>query len=153
MTTRYAAAVNQGWGGAKVDTAVLAEIFTRDAVWQSRAMNVRAEGLPAIVAGVEAGTRATDFAMHSYTNPVIRIDGDKAEASWLVFIASRRQAGSANMVFLEDLIEYSRTGEGWRIKLLDRRFGMELVENASSHQADYDEEEPVNSDLCRAERS
>ena len=134
VTMRYAAAVNQGWTDTKVDSAALADIFAVDATWRSRAMGVTAEGLPAIVAGVEAGTRETDFAMHNYANPVIRIDGDSATAAWLVFIASRRHDGPANMVFLEDLIDYVRTGDGWRIRSLDRRFGMELVENASSHR-------------------
>ena len=134
LTARYALAVNQGWYGAEVDIAALPDIFASNAVWHSRAMGIRAEGLAAISAGVEQGTRATDFAMHSYTNPVVRIDGDRAEADWLLFIAGRRHAGPPNLVFMEDVIAYVRTSEGWRIQRVERRFGMELVEGASSHR-------------------
>lgn len=134
LTARYALAVNQGWDGAEVEIAALPGIFASNAVWHSRAMGVRAEGLAAIAAGAWRGTRATDFAMHSYTNPVVRIDGDHAEANWLLFIASRRHAGTPNIVFMEDVIAYVRTGEGWRIQSIERRFGMELVKDASSHR-------------------
>ena len=99
-------------------------------------MGVRAEGVAAIVAGVEQGTRASNFAMHSYTNPVVRIDRDRAEANWLLFIASRRHGGPPNLVFIEDVIAYVRTGQGWRVKSVDRKFGMELVAGASSHRDD-----------------
>lgn len=135
LTANYAKAVNQGWNSVEVDVAALSHIFAPNAVWHSRAMEIRAEGLAAIVAGVERGTRATDFAMHSYTNPVVRIDVDHAEANWLLFIASRRHSGSPNIVFIEDVIAYVRTSEGWRVQSIERRFGMELVEGASSHRA------------------
>lgn len=134
LTACYALAVNQGWDGAAVDIDALPYIFAPEAVWQSRMMGVRATGLKAIVAGVEQGTRATDFAMHSYTNPVIQIDGERAQAHWLLFIASRRHAGPPNMVYLEDVIGYVRTESGWRIQSVERRFGMELLEGASSHR-------------------
>ena len=134
LTARYAMAVNQGWDGAEVDIAALPDIFAPGAVWHSRAMAVRAEGLEAIAAGVAHGTRATNFAMHSYTNPVVRIDGDHAEANWLLFIASRRHRGPPNLIFLEDAIGYRRIGEGWRIQRVERRFGMEMVDGASSHR-------------------
>lgn len=136
VTARYALAVNQGWDGAIVDLAALPGIFAPDAVWHSRAMGVRAAGLAAIVAGVEWGTRATDFAMHSYTNPVVHIDGNEAEAKWLLFVASRRHGGPANLVCMEDTINYTRTDKGWRIQRVERRFGMEMVDGASSHQSD-----------------
>lgn len=136
LTIGYALAVNQGWEGAQVDTAALPDIFTPDAVWYSRAMGVRAEGLPAIVSGIERGTRATNFAMHSYSNPVMSIMGNEATAKWLLFIASRRHNGPANQVFMEDTIDYLRTGAGWRIKRIQRQFGMELIANASSHHAE-----------------
>lgn len=134
LTARYALAVNQGWEGCAVDVAALPNIFAVDAVWHSRTMAVRAEGRQAIISGVEQGTHATNFAMHSYTNPVMEIDGDRAEARWLLFIASRRHAGAPNMVFIEDAMTYVRTGLGWRIQSIERRFGMELVERASSHR-------------------
>ncbi len=134
LTARYALAVNQGWDGADVDVAALPGIFASDAVWHSRAMGVRAEGIAAISVGVERGTRATGFAMHSYSNPVMRIDGDRANANWLLFIASRRHAGPPNVVFMEDVIAYVRTSQSWQIQRVDRRFGMELVDGASSHE-------------------
>lgn len=73
-------------------------------------------------------------AMHSYTNPIIEIDHDIAHGRWLMFIASRRHAGPANMIFLEDVISYIRHPDGWRIQTVERRFGMELVDGASSHR-------------------
>lgn len=136
LTARYALAVNQGWEDAVVDLAALPEIFAAGAVWHSRAMGVRAEGLAAIVTGVERGTRATNFAMHSYSNPVMRVAGDEAEAKWLLFIASRRRGGPPNLVCMEDVIDYIRTDEGWRIQRIERFFGMEMVDGASSHRSD-----------------
>lgn len=134
LTARYAIAANQGWAGVAVDLAAFPELFAPDAVWQSQAMGLRVEGLEAILPAAERGTRATDFAMHSYTNPVIRIEGDTASARWLLYVASRRHGGPANLVFMEDIIDYVRRPEGWRIRALDRRFGMELVDGASSHR-------------------
>ena len=134
LTARYAVAANQGWAGEAFDLAALPGVFAPDAVWQSHAMGLRVEGLGALLAAAERGTRATDFAMHSYTNPVIRIDGDTASARWLVYVASRRHGGPPNLVCMEDIVTYVRLPQGWRIRSLDRRFGMELVDGASSHR-------------------
>jgi hypothetical protein len=35
---------------------------------------------------------------------------------------------------MEDIIGYVRLAAGWRICSVERRFGMELVEGASSHR-------------------
>jgi ketosteroid isomerase-like protein len=134
LTARYAIAANQGWAGEAFDLAALPEVFAPDAVWHSQAMGVRVEGLDAIVTAADHATRATDFAMHSYTNPSIHIDGDDATARWLLYIASRRHRGPANLVFMEDIVGYVRLAAGWRIQSVERRFGMELVAGASSHR-------------------
>lgn len=138
LTARYALAVNQGWCGEVLDVASLPEVFAPDAQWCSRAMGVHVQGLDAIIAGAERGTRATNFAMHCYANPIIDLNGDFASARWLLYVASRRHAGPANLVFMEDIIAYARHPEGWRIRSVERRFGMELVKGASSHDRDDD---------------
>lgn len=133
LTARYSVAVNQGWDDIHVDFDALPHIFAQDATWESRAINVRAEGIDNILSGVRMGTASTVFAMHSYTNPVIRLYGVSAHAEWLLFIGSCREGGTPNLVFIQDEISYVRTECGWRIRSITRHFGMELVEGASSH--------------------
>lgn len=126
LTARYAVAVNQGWDGARFDLDALPGIFAPDAVWTSEAMGVRAEGLAAIVEGAEEGTRDTAFGMHSYANPVIAVNGDQAEAHWLLTIAGEHSR-PLTLFLMEDAIRYVRTAGGWRIGAIDRRFARSAV--------------------------
>ena len=77
--------------------------------------------------GKQVHVDATDFSMHSFTNPVIDIEGDKATGNWLLWIGSSRNGGTPNEVFMSEDVTYVRTSEGWRIKMVDIRFGMMLL--------------------------
>ncbi len=130
LTAKYAFAINKGWNHKLVQVDAMPGIFTPDARWESKAMKVTAEGLEAIMKALKEQTEHTDFSMHSYTNPIIEIDGDRATGNWLFWIASRRNSGPPNEVFMSEDIVYVRTPEGWRIQRVDVQFGMMLMNPA-----------------------
>lgn len=127
LTAKYAFAINKGWNGKVVHVEAMPSIFTTDARWESKAMKVTAEGLDEIMKALKEGTEHTDFSMHSYTNPVIELEGDRAAGNWLFWIASRRNGGPPNEVFMSEDIAYARTPDGWRIRRVDVHFGMMLI--------------------------
>ena len=127
LTASYSFAINKGWNGKTVQVDAMPSIFTHDARWESKAMGVTAEGLAEIVQALKEQTEHTDFSMHSYTNPVIQVEGDSATGNWLFWIASRRNGGPPNEVFMSEDIVYVRQPEGWRIQRVDVHFGMMLV--------------------------
>lgn len=106
-------------------------IFVVDATWQSNTMHVTAIGRDEIMTKLRELTVHTDFSMHSYTNPIIDVDGDHATGRWLFWIASRRNSGPPNEVFMSEDIAYTRTPDGWRIQRVDVHFGMMLNETAT----------------------
>lgn len=126
LTAKYSFAINKGWNGKIVHVDAMPSIFTHDARWESKAMKVTAEGLDQIMKALKEQTEHTDFSMHSYTNPVLVLEGDRATGNWLFWIASRRNGGPPNEVFMSEDIVYVRTPDGWRIQRVDVHFGMML---------------------------
>lgn len=126
LTARYSFHINKGWNGKVVNVDAMPEIFVQDAKWESKAMKVKAEGLEEIMKALKEQTVNTDFSMHSYTNPIIDVNGDLATGNWLFWIASIRNGGVPNEVFMSEDIIYTRTLIGWRIKQVDVHFGMML---------------------------
>jgi len=63
--------------------------------------------------------------MHSFSNPVIHVDGDTARATWLLWVAVNMGAGG-NQVFQSEDLVYERTADGWKIKVIDLHFGQFL---------------------------
>ena len=127
LMARYSFAINKGWNGKQVHVDAMPSIFAEDARWESAAMKMKAEGLEEIMTTLVSATEHTDFSMHSFTNPVIDVEGDKATGNWLLWIGSRRNGGTPNEVFMSEDVTYVRTSEGWRIKMVDIRFGMMLL--------------------------
>lgn len=126
LTACYSFHINKGWNGKVVHVDAMPEIFAEDAQWESKAMKVKAVGLQEIIKALQEQTVHTDFSMHSYTNPIIDVYGDKATGNWLFWIASIRNGGSPNEVFMSEDIIYVRTDKGWRVKQVDVHFGMML---------------------------
>jgi hypothetical protein len=128
LMSRYAFYINKGWNGREVDIDKMALIFTVDATWESRAMKLKAVGLEELMRGLRAATERNEFSMHSFTNPIIEVDGDEAKGNWLMWIASKRNGSAPNEVFMSEDLTYVRTERGWRIKTVELHFGMMLTE-------------------------
>ena len=126
VTATYAHIVDKGYNNkGKLDAAALAGVFTKDATWTNAAFRAHASGIEDIINLLEKSTEPFKFAMHSFTNPVIEVDGDTAKAAWLLWVAVDMGAGGNEVFQSEDLI-YERTGDGWKIKSIDLHFGQFL---------------------------
>ena len=129
ITARYAHAVDKGWNGKSIDVAALADVFTLDATWTSAAQQVDVAGRDAIIAMLESSTAAVEFAMHSFTNPVITVTDATATATWLLWVGVR--AGErTNHVYQSEDLTYARTTAGWRISSISLHFGQMLLPSA-----------------------
>ncbi|MFJ4225896.1 nuclear transport factor 2 family protein [Microbacterium sp. NPDC089695] len=103
------------------DAAALSEIFAEDATWYSTSSGVTWHGRDEIVRNLSSAPPALDFAMHSFTNPDIDIDGDTASARFLLWVGI-----GGNEVFQKENLTYTRTDAGWVIQSIDLRFGRML---------------------------
>ena len=128
LTARYSFHINKGWNNKVVHVDAMPAIFAEDAIWESKAMKVKAIGLEEIMKALSEGTEHSDFSMHSYSNPIIDVEGEKATGNWLFWIGSKRNGGPANQVYMSEDITYVRTEKGWRVKTVDVHYGMMLNE-------------------------
>lgn len=116
VTARYSFNINKGWNGKEVNADAMPSIFAKDAKWESKAMNMYGTSLEQIVNGLPESTKNVEFSMHSFTTPVIEVDGDKATGNWLFWVASKHKEGAPNEVFMSTDITYVRTDKGWLIQ-------------------------------------
>ena len=77
LTARHSFTIN-GPEGQGCPCGCDASIFTEDARWGSKAMKVPAEGIDELMKAFWEQTEHSNFSMHSYTNPIIKLDGDHA---------------------------------------------------------------------------
>ena len=126
LTATYALYVNKGWNGEVVNFDKLPTVFSDDANWKCVAMSVDVSGLENIVKMLKDRTAGGDFAMHSFTNPIIDINGDTATGNWLLWVGIKTE-NAANEVFQSEELKYVRTPEGWRIASIDLHFGAMLI--------------------------
>lgn len=124
LTARYADAVNQGWSGKRIAPESIPDLFTADATFSDHdgALTV---GAAAIAEALPEATAAVSFAMHTFLNPVLTVDGERASGSWLMWIASILD-GEPRAVYLGAELRYRRTQAGWRIASVDIAPGMRL---------------------------
>lgn len=115
LQARYAHAVNWGWNGKQFED--VSDLFTADATLECAAFNLHATGNHEISATLGRSS-AYSIAQHSFTNPVIDVQGDRATGKWLLWVAVRSAAG-ANVVFESEELEYVRTPDGWKIQKLE----------------------------------
>jgi hypothetical protein len=128
LTYQYASNVNQGWNGIKINPDALRNIFTNDAVWESPAMKISERGIDNIIKSLKTETQQMMFAMHSYSNPVIKIDGNTATGNWLLWVVSKKEKDKTNQVFMSQDIEYSNTATGWHISSVKLYFA-DIIKN------------------------
>ncbi|MEE3062453.1 MAG: FAD-dependent monooxygenase [Actinomycetota bacterium] len=118
LMARYALAVDAGWNGRGVDVAQLPHIFAEDATWNAPAMNISVTGLDAIIDSVRKETAAQTFSMHSFTNPIIDVYGNRAFGRWRMSVVGKSDSDTRQAFLAMDLT-YVRTGAGWRIRSVD----------------------------------
>lgn len=128
ITYQYALFTNQGWNGIEINSEALVNIFTNEAVWESQLMNIRECGIDNIIESLKTETKSVLFAMHSYSNPVIKIDGNIATGNWLFWVVSKMEKDRINQVFMSQDIQYVKTENGWRIQKVKLHFG-DIVKN------------------------
>ena len=125
LTASYAHAVDKGTNGKQVNFDLLPSMFASDARWTSAASKTDAQGRDNIVAMLHGSTAAVTFAMHSFTNPVISIEGDTAKAVWLLWVGINGEGGP-NQVYQNEELTYVRGADGWLIQSIDLHFGQML---------------------------
>ena len=125
LTASYAHAVDKGTNGKQVNFDLLPSMFAPDARWTSAASKADARGRDNIVAMLRGSTAAVTFAMHSFTNPVISIEGDTAKAVWLLWVGINGEGGP-NQVYQNEELTYVRGADGWLIQSIDLHFGQML---------------------------
>ncbi|TDH55031.1 2,4-dichlorophenol 6-monooxygenase [Mycobacterium eburneum] len=123
LTARYADATNQ-WNGKKLTLDAIPHLFVADASVEIPG-SPATHGAAAIATELPAATAAVSFAMHTFLNPAITIDGDAATGTWLMWVASiiDNDRGAA---YLSADLTYTRTPAGWRIQTVSIRDGMRL---------------------------
>lgn len=110
----YGHAVDQGWNGKEFHD--VSSFFTEDATFECAAFNLHAKGNKAISTTLKQGS-VYKIAQHSFMNPIIDIDGDKATGKWLLWVGVN--GGEANIVFESEDIQYTRTSQGWKIQSIE----------------------------------
>ncbi len=69
-----------------INPNALLEVFEKDAIWESLIVNIREVGLENISKRLVKETQTVIFAMHNYSNPVIKINGNTAIGNWLFWV-------------------------------------------------------------------
>ena len=128
ITYQYALHINQGWNGITINPNGLSEVFADNAIWESPIMNIREVGLENIIKSLVKETQTVLFAMHNYSNPVIKIRGNIATGNWLFGVVSKMEKDKTNQVFMSQDIQYVKTEDGWRIQNVMLYFG-DIVTN------------------------
>ncbi len=104
-----------GWAGPTHDYDRIAALFTEDAV---------TDGTSGLTAGRENIRRlyrsyqATPFAFHRVTNPIIKVNGNRATGNWHVLVALTRPDNQAIWIAGIYDEDYLKTRDGWRIQRL-----------------------------------
>lgn len=117
LQANYGQAVDKGWNGKEINSDKVPELFTEDAVWTNPKMNINLHGHQQIIEFFVAMNANNPFFMHSFSNPRIEVDGDSATAKWNLF-SPMKSDGRVVSMLADYNMEYVRTAEGWRIKLL-----------------------------------
>jgi hypothetical protein len=125
LMSRYMFFINTGWGGRTVQAERLREIFTAAARWRSADMALSVTGIDNIVQSVAQETATLDFSMHSLSNPILKVKGDRGSGNWLMWVVVSKD-GQGRLVCLSFDMEYLRTDEGWRIDGVDLQVGTVL---------------------------
>jgi hypothetical protein len=125
VTATYAHYVDKGWNGKEVYFDKLPLLFAKDASWKCAAMGADVSGIDNIVELLRGATAHGSFAMHSFTNPIIDVDGDSAKGKWLLWVGVKN-GDAKDEVFQSEDLTYTRSGDSWVIQSIDLHFGQML---------------------------
>ncbi|MEH0152902.1 nuclear transport factor 2 family protein [Limibacter armeniacum] len=114
LQATYAHCVDQGWNGKTFQD--VSSLFVDDATFECAAFGLHAQGNVSISETLKQGS-VFAIAQHSFTNPVIEVDGDTATGKWLLWVGVNN--GDSNIVFESEDITYKRTAEGWKIQSIE----------------------------------
>jgi len=114
LQATYGHYCDKGWNDKSMNCKEVALLFTEDAIWEIPNMGVFSKGRAEITQLFEAMDAATPFFMHSFSNPIIDVDGDKAKAKWLLFVGGETDK-KTTLTYGSYENEYVRTTQGWLI--------------------------------------
>jgi hypothetical protein len=114
LQANYGHYCDKGWKDKTMHCKEVALLFTEDATWESPNMGVFSKGRAEITAMFEDMDAGNPFFMHSFTNPIIDIDGDTAKAKWLLFVGGDTDE-KATLTYGSYENKYVRTDQGWLI--------------------------------------
>jgi len=110
--------VDKGWNGKEMITDRLEEVFAEDAIWESKAQGISVQGIQKIAELFRSMDTMSDLYVHSISNPIIDLQGDKATAKWILISPMKLGGGGVQNMLASYNNDYVRTSEGWRIKVL-----------------------------------
>jgi hypothetical protein len=108
---------DKGWNDKGMYCKEVTALFTEDATWESPIMGIYAKGRDEIAQMFEDMDVGYEFFMHSFSNPIIDVDGDTAKAKWLMFLGSN-EGDTITLTYSSYDNDYVRTPEGWLIKAI-----------------------------------
>jgi hypothetical protein len=116
LKAAYCNAADGGWNRPTHDSDRVASLFVEDGVWES-GKSGRGEGRAGIKALFDT-FKPAPFAFHRVSNPIIRVEGDRATGEWHALVAITFADGKALWIggIYDD--EFVRTPAGWRFRLL-----------------------------------
>lgn len=117
LQATYGHYVNKGWNDKVMFCKEVTAMFTEDATWESPAMGVLARGRNEIAEMFEDMNASYEFFMHSFSNPIIDIDGDTAKAQWLLLLGGNFE-DTITLTYASYDNDYVRTSQGWLIKAI-----------------------------------
>lgn len=126
LQATYGHFVDQGWNGKQFKD--VANLFTEEATFECAAFNLNAKGNKQISETLKQGSIFA-IAQHSFTNPIIDIDGDNATGKWLLWVGVN--GGESNIVFESEDVKYIRTAEGWKIQSIEL-FVAQMLKNSQA---------------------
>ncbi len=100
------------------DADALTDLFVDDGIWESAGLG-RLEGKEAIHKFFVSASESISFAVHMVTNPIIKVDGDKATGIW--YLLQPNTQSEDNRAFWGSARydeEYVRVNGEWKIKHL-----------------------------------
>ena len=116
------------WGWNKKKQQNVTHFFTEDATFECVSFGMNAKGSKQISEMLLKGSPFT-IAQHSFTNPIIDVEGDNATGKWLLWVGVK--GDEANIVFESEDVKYIRTAEGWKIQSIEL-FVAQMLKNPQS---------------------
>ena len=116
LKARYCRAADCGWDRPKPDSAGVADCFVADGVWDAGPGFARLTGTDAI--RNYFATKEHPFGLHTVSNPIIHVDGDRATGQWQLLCPSIIENDQHIWIggIYDD--EFLRTPNGWRFKTI-----------------------------------